>query len=108
MSTGPPGKEKRGPGHTSQDPADKPAAATAASNASLTRDGEVPPSRPWAGRADAPETERRFQCNQAGMRRRIDFARRSAHNAADPIAPYREGWTHWSTPAPPETEGAPL
>jgi hypothetical protein len=46
---------------------------------------DVPLHRPWARRPDAHAVERRFRCDQAGWRRRINAARRMTHDAADEL-----------------------
>jgi hypothetical protein len=54
----------------------------------------VPNHRPWATCPDARIIECRFRRDRAGWRRRIDCARRTSHDGADPVAPYGGGrWT---------------
>jgi hypothetical protein len=57
-------------------------------------DVAVPLHRPWARRPDAHDVEVRFRRDRDGWRRRIDCARRTSHDGADPVAPYCGGrWT---------------
>jgi transposase len=47
----------------------------------------LPVGRPWSCAADAADVERRFRLDRDGWRRRIRCARRTSHDAADPVAP---------------------
>jgi hypothetical protein len=54
----------------------------------------VPAHRPWAIRPDARAVEIRFRRDRDGWRRRIDCARRTAHDGRDElVAPYAGRWT---------------
>jgi hypothetical protein len=46
-------------------------------------DADIPPSRPWARRADAHAVELLFCRDREAWRRRVDAARRLAHDGRD-------------------------
>lgn len=98
MTDSPPGRRSRAP--------QEPGTDTTPTGPIVNQPDDIPWHRPWARRRDAVAIERRFRIDQQCWRRRIDAARRLAHDGADDIAPYDGHWTSQWAPLPREQVSA--